>query len=169
MTLLSFVPSLSFAINCIRITGNTRNDQLKCLTCNCYHEARGESMAGKEAVTRVLMNRVRDSRFPDTICEVTYEPRQFNWTFDGKANDTITGMEQWGNCTTVAENALNNVYPNLPRNFNYIFFLTTGSWRSQSSNAWWRRTCSTTTTIDNHKFCGVGDSPRASTSSGRNR
>lgn len=40
-------------------------------------EARGEPYQGKVAVGAVVINRVRDPRFPNTIREVIYEPRQF--------------------------------------------------------------------------------------------
>ncbi len=63
---------------------------LKCLTQNIYHEARGEPEAGKVAVALVTMNRVRSQRFPNTICEVVFEQRwdairrryvgAFSWT-----------------------------------------------------------------------------------------
>lgn len=40
-------------------------------------EARGEPYIGKVAVGAVVMNRVRDPRFPNTIREVIYQPGQF--------------------------------------------------------------------------------------------
>lgn len=40
-------------------------------------EARGESYQGKVAVGAVVVNRVRDDRFPSTIRGVIYEPGQF--------------------------------------------------------------------------------------------
>lgn len=42
-----------------------------------HAEARGESLTGQVAVGAVVMNRVADRRFPDTIGEVIYQPRQF--------------------------------------------------------------------------------------------
>lgn len=40
-------------------------------------EARGESYRGKVAVGAVVVNRVKDPRFPNTIRDVIYEPGQF--------------------------------------------------------------------------------------------
>lgn len=40
-------------------------------------EARGEPYEGKVAVGAVVMNRVNDERFPDTIYEVIHQPMQF--------------------------------------------------------------------------------------------
>lgn len=41
-------------------------------------EAGGESETGKIAVGAVIMNRIRDSRFPDTITDVVYQSGQFS-------------------------------------------------------------------------------------------
>jgi spore germination cell wall hydrolase CwlJ-like protein len=53
---------------------------LKCLAENIYHEARGEGFIGMEAVAHVTLNRVATKGFPDTICDVVYQPNQFSWT-----------------------------------------------------------------------------------------
>jgi spore germination cell wall hydrolase CwlJ-like protein len=57
-------------------------NELECLAKNLYFEARGESEAGQFAVGFVTMNRVRNKRWPSTVCKVVYQPKQFNWTFD---------------------------------------------------------------------------------------
>lgn len=43
-----------------------------------YHEARGESHTGQVAVGWVILNRVRDSRFPNTIRGVIWQHGQFS-------------------------------------------------------------------------------------------
>ena len=48
-------------------------DELHCLAKNVYHEARGESKAGKLAVAHVTLNRVHSDEFPDTVCGVVYQ------------------------------------------------------------------------------------------------
>ena len=75
--------------------GNER----ECLAENVYFEARGQGQAGWVAVAQVTLNRVQDTRFPNTICEVvkqglTYESGhpiknkcQFSWYCDGKADE----------------------------------------------------------------------------------
>ena len=72
------------------ITAATRDAELKCLAENVYHEARGEPLEGQYAVAEVTMNRVRSTRFPDSVCEVVHEKRwdarrrrgvgAFSWT-----------------------------------------------------------------------------------------
>ena len=44
--------------------------QHACLAKNIYFEARNQSTAGQIAVSHVVMNRVKSSRYPNTICEV---------------------------------------------------------------------------------------------------
>ena len=72
---------------------------LMCMAANIYHEAKNQSMLGQFAVAQVVMNRVEDHRYPDTICEVvkqglTYRNGkvvigkcQFSWYCDGKGDD----------------------------------------------------------------------------------
>ena len=75
-----------------------------CLALNTYHEAKNQSMIGQIAVAEVVMNRVQDKRFPNSVCEVVKQgptrpswedPKkeypikhrcQFSWYCDGKSD-----------------------------------------------------------------------------------
>lgn len=59
-----------------------KSSELFCLALTIYFEARGESVLGQVAVGQVVMNRVNSLDFPNTICEVVYQPRQFSWVWD---------------------------------------------------------------------------------------
>ena len=48
-----------------------------CLAMAIWGEARGESLQGQIAVGQVVMERVRDRRWPNTVCGVVYQPHQF--------------------------------------------------------------------------------------------
>jgi len=62
------------------ITPEDKSDSVKCLALNMYHEARGQGSAGLLGVSSVVLNRVRDKRFPNTICEVVYQgPTRESW------------------------------------------------------------------------------------------
>ena len=61
-------------------------EQIKCLADNIYFEALTESEAGQVAVANVTMNRVKSKHFPDNVCDVVWEPKQFSWTHDGKSD-----------------------------------------------------------------------------------
>jgi len=54
--------------------------QVQCLAENIYFESRAESYSGKAAVGNVTKNRVLDSRWPSTFCEVITEgPVRESW------------------------------------------------------------------------------------------
>ena len=50
---------------------------LMCMAINIYHEARNESVIGQIAVGQVVMNRVADERFPNTVCEVVTQGKHY--------------------------------------------------------------------------------------------
>ena len=81
---------------------------LMCMAVNIYHEAGNQSMLGQMAVGQVVMNRVADSRFPDTVCEVvkqaithkgTNKPIlfrcSFSWYCDGKKDEPNFESKTW--------------------------------------------------------------------------
>ena len=51
---------------------------LLCLSMNVFHEAKNQSVEGQIAVAEVVMNRVADTRYPNTVCEVVYQTPQEN-------------------------------------------------------------------------------------------
>ena len=55
-------------------------NDMQCMADNLHHEAKVDGMRGMEAVAAVVMNRVRDPRWPDNVCDVVYQPSQFSWT-----------------------------------------------------------------------------------------
>src|SRR6056300_653967 len=51
-----------------------------CMAMNLYHEARGDNVAGMYAVADVVLNRVQDRRYPNTVCEVVHQgPVRESW------------------------------------------------------------------------------------------
>jgi len=62
----------------------------RCLANAIYFEARGESVRGQAAVAQVVLNRVRNPAYPDTICSVVYQNDrwfnrcQFSFACDGR-------------------------------------------------------------------------------------
>ena len=59
---------------------------LECLAVAVYFEARDQPIEGQYAVAEVVMNRVMDKRWPDTICGVVFQKKQFSFTHDGKSD-----------------------------------------------------------------------------------
>ena len=51
-------------------TSKVDPEQAYCMAQNIYYEARNEEIRGQFAVASVTLNRAKDGRFPDTVCEV---------------------------------------------------------------------------------------------------
>lgn len=79
MAFLSCLPMSLFA-------QEYNQEELDCLAQNIYFEARNQETIGMVAVGEVTLNRVASSKYPNTICEVVWEPKQFSWTHDGKSD-----------------------------------------------------------------------------------
>lgn len=63
---------------------NSKADQIKLLACIIYCESASESYDGKLAVANVILNRVKSSRYPNTIKEVVYQKNQFSPASSGR-------------------------------------------------------------------------------------
>lgn len=53
-------------------------------------EARGEPYEGQVAIGAVILNRVKDSRFPNTVAGVVYQKGAFTAVSDGQINHPIS-------------------------------------------------------------------------------
>ena len=61
-----------------QLIGN--DEQAMCMALNIYYESRSDNLAGQYAVADVVLNRVHDDRYPDTVCEViTQGPVKESW------------------------------------------------------------------------------------------
>ena len=80
---------------------------LLCLSLALYHEARGEPHMGKMMVAAVIVNRVvsEGNRFPDDMCEVIMQPRQFSFVRKGKI-PTPKDAKAWKAAQSLAEQIL---------------------------------------------------------------
>ena len=64
----------------------------RCLALAIYFEARGEPFEGQMAVAQVVQNRVRDPRYPSSVCAVVFQHAdrrhrcQFSFACDGKSD-----------------------------------------------------------------------------------
>ncbi|HEV7344197.1 MAG TPA: cell wall hydrolase [Devosia sp.] len=81
-----------------------------CLATAIYYEARGESRDGQMAVAQVILNRVADQRYPDSICGVVYQNKhmrnacQFSFACDGVA-ERRSETKAWNLALEIAEKA----------------------------------------------------------------
>tara|TARA_R110000851_G_scaffold56734_1_gene132366 strand:+ start:1499 stop:2020 length:522 start_codon:yes stop_codon:yes gene_type:complete len=97
--------------------------EMWCLAQNIYFEARSSNRADRMAVADVVLNRVQDTRYPDTICKVVHQGKQkpswkdptimvmvrnkcqFSWYCDGKS-DYPKDMDAWVEAQQVAYNMM---------------------------------------------------------------
>ena len=131
---------------------------LMCMAFNMYHEARNESMLGQIAVGQVVMNRVWDKRFPNTVCEVvkeavTYKGTnkpvlhkcQFSWYCDGAKDDVNKDSKAWRYSLEYASIVLSS---------RIVLDITEGATHYHATyvRPAWARTKTRTTRIDRHIF-----------------
>ena len=91
--------------------------EMEMLIAMIYCESRGESYEGQLAVGHVIMNRVRSSKFPNTLEEVLRANRQFEPAGSGRFDIVLTayregipgviGQAEWESCKRAAEACVN--------------------------------------------------------------
>ena len=92
-------------------TAEDRRRALRCLTQGIYYEAALEPTEGQEAVAQVILNRVRDPNYANSICGVVFEGAerttgcQFSFTCDGALAQPPVAWA-WNRARQVAERAL---------------------------------------------------------------
>ena len=64
-----------------------------CLAEAIYFEARGQSILDQASVAKTVLNRVKDSRWPNTICGVTYQFKQMSYTLNKRRK--IRELKPW--------------------------------------------------------------------------
>ena len=64
-------------------------DEIRLLAAITYLEAGNQSYYGKQCVASVVVNRVKSSRFPDTLKGVIYQSGQFSPTWNGSLNRVL--------------------------------------------------------------------------------
>ena len=91
--------------------------EMWCLALNIYYEARSSNRADRMAVADVVINRVKHTYYPNTICEVVKQgvqnadgsmkrnKCQFSWYCDGRS-DTPNNEDAWVEAQMIAYNML---------------------------------------------------------------
>ena len=87
-------------------------EALFCLAQNVYFEARSQPLIEQVAVAQVVMNRVSSPHYPDSVCDVVWERRQFSWTHDGKS-DSPRNVSAWVEANQIASLVLSPGFPDL--------------------------------------------------------
>lgn len=104
-------------------------------------EARGEPYEGQVAVGSVILNRVKDSRFPNSISGVIYQSGAFTAVSDGQINAVIS---EGSTVYKAAQDAMNGWDPT----GGCVYYFNPAT----ATNKWiWSRPM--TVTIGKHRFC----------------
>lgn len=103
-----------------------------------YAEARGESYTGQVAIAAVVLNRVEDSRFPNTVAGVIYQPWAFTAVNDGQIN-----LEPNALAYQAADDALNGWDPT----YGSVYY-----YNPQTATSKWIFTTKKVTQIGKHVF-----------------
>ncbi|WP_332796766.1 cell wall hydrolase [Sphingomonas sp. LB3N6] len=120
-----------------------------CLTAAVYYEARSQSEDGQRAVAQVVLNRVRDRAFPNSVCGVVYQGAerrtgcQFSFTCDGSMNRPRE-LGAWDRARTVAAAALGGSV--------YAPVGAATSFHTTSILPWWASSLARITTVGAHVF-----------------
>ena len=91
--------------------------EMEMLTAMIYCESRGEPYEGQLAVGYVIMNRIRSSKFPNTLEEVLRQGRQFEPAGSGRFDIVLTAhregipgvisQSEWDSCARAAAECVN--------------------------------------------------------------
>lgn len=120
-----------------------------CLTAAVYYEARSQSQDGQRAVAQVVLNRVRDRAFPNSVCGVVYQGAerrtgcQFSFTCDGSMNRPRE-VGAWDRARAVATAALGGSV--------YAPVGAATSFHTTSILPWWASSLARITTVGAHVF-----------------
>lgn len=122
-------------------SGNSSASDLQLMARAINGEARGEPYEGQVAVGAVILNRVRSSKFPNTIAGVIYQNGAFTAVADGQINVPIT---EGSTVLKAARDAMNGWDPT----GGAIYYFNPNT----ATNKWiWSRPL--IKTIGKHRFC----------------
>ena len=135
------------------------NNEAFCLAQNMYFEAGNQPLAGKIAVSQVVINRTEHMNYPEDICGVVYQARwienwkgnmmpirnqcQFSWFCDGKSDDP-EDSKTWIQCLTLARNIIQGEYGDITEGATH--------YHSVYVNPYWADSLNETVVINEHIF-----------------
>ena len=120
-------------------SSSTNSSNLNLLAHLVYAESRGEPYAGQVAVAAVVLNRVANSSFPNTVAGVIYQSGAFSVVNDGQINLTPNQTAY-----NAAQDAINGWDPSYGSLYYFNPATATSSWI-------WSRPY--VITIGKHRFC----------------
>ena len=120
-------------------SGSVSSSSLNLISRFVYAESRGEPYKGQVAVAAGILNRVKDSRFPNTVSGVVYQSGAFTCVSDGQIN-----LSPNDTARKAAQDAMNGWDPT----YGAIYYFNPNT----ATSKWiWSRPM--TVTIGKHRFC----------------
>ena len=126
------------AINCYQKLSRYTDEEIRILATTVYYEAGGTTEQLRTYVAQVVLNRVADSRFPNTVYGVITQPGQYAGNYVTAAatqaikdKDARSGTNAWATCVTSAKKAMMGLV-DMPSNviFEANFKQGTGVWKA---------------------------------------
>ena len=127
--------------NNVSLAKTTSTSDIQLMARAINGEARGEPYEGQVSVGAVILNRVKDSRFPNSISGVIYQPGAFTAVSDGQINASIS---EGSTVYKAAQDAMNGWDPT----GGCVYYFNPDT----ATNKWiWSRPL--IKTIGKHRFC----------------
>lgn len=129
--------------------GDIYSPEGHCLTQAIYFEARSEPVEGQLAVAQVVLNRVKTSRFPNSICGVVFQNEkmrnrcQFSFACDG-LSDNPYNEEAWDLAQRISYIALSDRWEDITKSAVY--------YHANYVTPYWVNALETTARHGNHIF-----------------
>ena len=143
----------------MKIEASDSNNEIYCLAQNIYFEAGNQPLAGKIAVTQVVLNRTEHPNYPTTACGVIYQAKwktnwkgnevpirnkcQFSWFCDGKSDDPVDSPT-WLSSLNIARNVVQGGYGDITEGATH--------YHSVYVNPYWSDSLNETVVINEHIF-----------------
>ena len=112
-------------------------DEAQMLMKIAMAEAEADGIEGKAMVMAVILNRVKDPRFPNTIEEVIFQEHQFSPISDGRYYDAVPDVE----CNL----ALAEIEKGTYNHIDALYF-------ENANSSWQARNCEYLYTVGHHRF-----------------
>jgi spore germination cell wall hydrolase CwlJ-like protein len=77
--------------------------ELNCLAGAIYFESKSEPLLGQLAVGRVVVDRSRSGRFPNSYCGVVFQPSQFSFVRGGAMPSVNKNSRDWQEAVAIAQ------------------------------------------------------------------
>lgn len=128
-------------VNTVSLAKSSNASDIQLMARAINGEARGEPYEGQVAVGAVILNRVKDSRFPNSISGVIYQKGAFTAVADGQINAPIS---ENSTVYKAAQDAMNGWDPT----GGCVYYFNPNT----ATNKWiWSRPL--VKTIGKHRFC----------------